>query len=184
MSAIQIQKIIEEYVQDEIPINIEGLEDASRATLISAGYEATGNPEDHEILEKYYPAGSKKGINFKIYLLSGEIWSSGVDFYGFDLKEILEQTKAQKKIRLFMDKDPRDGALIIGDHTACRFSVKSQNPSALTFETDLSISESMSGRDIATNAVVRSFEEVDLQEPIKDKRLAKLIKLILETRSG
>ena len=107
-----------------------------------------------------------------------------MDFYGFDLKEILEQTKAQKKIRLFMDKDPRDGALIIGDHTACRFSVKSQKPSALTFETDLSISESMSGRDIATNAVVRSFEEVDLQEPIKDKRLAKLIKLILETRSG
>lgn len=184
LSALQIPKVLQAYVQEGIPINIEGLKDVSRSALISAGYEATGDPEDHELLEKYYPIGNEKGINFKIYLLSGEIWSSGVDFYGFDLKEVLEQTKAQKKIRLFMEKDLRDGALIIGDHIVCRFTVKSQKPRALTFETDLSISESMGGRDIATNAVVRSFDEVDLQEPLKDKRLAKLRKLILETRSG
>lgn len=180
---MRIPKIIQAYVQEGVPINIEGLKDVSRSAFISAGYEAARSPEDHEILEKYYPIGNEKGINFKIYLLSGEIWNSGVDFYGFDIKEILEQTKAQKRIRLFIEKDLSDGALIIGDHVVCRFSVKSQKPRALTFETDLSISESMSGRDIATNAVVRSFEEVGLQEPLKDKRLAKLRRLILKARS-
>lgn len=180
---ISIQEIIQAYVEERIPINIEGLNGVTREDFISAGYEAVGDPEDHELLEKYYAISRKKGINFKLYLLCGEIWSSGMSFYGFSLREVLESIETRQKIRVFAEEDLKDGALIIGSHIVCRFSLKCKAPRALTFETDSSTIEALKGRNIATYAVLRSFEEVDLEAPLRNTRLKKLRDLIRETHS-
>ena len=158
-----IEEVIKSYSEGKPPINIEDLkeEELKRENLIALGYDPVGDPEEHEILEKYYPETRKKGINFKIYLFRGEIWSSGIDFIHYTLQEVMKKIKSARNTRLFLDSKQEDGAIIIDDHMVCRFSLAKEIPMALTLETDISIIDSMKGGNFSTNAAIKTFEEIN-----------------------
>src|SRR6218665_3244301 len=92
--------------------------------LILSGYDRVGSANEHSLLEKYYSLDMEKGINFKLYFYKGDLWSSGIDFFGFRLRPVLKLAKAYiKKIDVFFDADGfNDGALVINDFCVCRFS--------------------------------------------------------------
>lgn len=159
-----IDEILKSYSEGKPPINIENLKKTrlEKEDLISLGYDSVGDPEEHEILEKYYPETKNKGINFKIYLFRGEIWSSGIDFIHYTLQEVIKKIKSIRNTRLFLDCKQEDGAIIINDHMVCRFSLAKEIPIAITLETDISIIDTMKGRNFSTNAVIKTFEEFNL----------------------
>ena len=97
-----IDEILKSYSEGKPPINIENLKKTrlEKEDLISLGYDSVGDPEEHEILEKYYPETKNKGINFKIYLFRGEIWSSGIDFIHYTLQEVMKKIKSIRIIKI------------------------------------------------------------------------------------
>lgn len=181
-----------QYLENAISIYLSGgvffypdVEDSSalKNELISKNFELTGDPESHELLEKYYAAHRKnQGITFKIYLCKEIPWSSGLDFFNVRLKTFLKKIKRPKSIRLFTDADFDNGALILNNICVCRFSFLSKrSPFAVTFETDSSLVDEIKGRNMATTSVFNNFIELNLNDVyFKNKNVKKLKSILIE----
>lgn len=177
-----ISIIINKYLFGEICLNVETSATVTESIedLASTGFSREGDPNDHELFEKYYSIVNKnQGINLKIYTFKGKIWSSGLDFHGFRLSTILKMINKPANTRLFLDNKNSDGALIINDLCVCRFSYHNENPLALTFETNAAIIDDMKNRKISTKTVENDFTEISEVLARSSNRKLRKIKQIL-----
>ncbi len=135
----------------------------SQDELLLLGYDRVGSTGEHSLLEKYYPVSLEKGVNFKLYFHKGDLWSSGVDFFGFRLEPLLKLVKEHiNKVDVFFDVDDFDnGALVVNDFCVCRFSfMNERSPRILTLETDMGVCASMQGSRVATDFACKQFVHV------------------------
>lgn len=177
-----ISIILNKYLFGEICLTVETSATVPESVedLASTGFSREGDPNDHELFEKYYSIVNRnQGINFKIYTLKGKIWGSGLDFHGFRLSTILKMINKPANMRLFLDSKNSDGALIINDLCVCRFSYHKENPLALTFETNAAMIDDMKNRKISTKTVENDFTEIYEVLARRNNRKLRKIKQIL-----
>lgn len=178
----KISYVLNKYINGEICTGFEETNTLieNLGELHSIEFDSTGDPCGHELFEKNYSINQRnQGVNLKLYTFRRKLWSSGLDFYGFRLSNILRKIDSPSNIRLFLDNHRSNGAIIINEICVCRFSYYKEKPLALTFETDIGIIDEMRNKRISTNAIHNEFSEILTQTAFKNNKKIRLLRKII-----